>query len=148
MPFALVPFMLLVIPVVEIAAFIAIGGQIGIAATLLMIVVTAVIGTFLLRIQGLGLVREIQTKMEKGELPGRALGDGAMIVVAGILLLTPGFVTDGLGFLLFVPGILSGLVISGPVLMVTKRRRCLEALRMFWPKLQWYRWTRSSRSVQ
>ena len=103
MPFALVPFMLLVIPVVEIAAFIAIGGQIGIAATLLMIVVTAVIGTFLLRIQGLGLVREIQTKMEKGELPGRALGDGAMIVVAGILLLTPGFVTDAIGFLCLIP---------------------------------------------
>ncbi len=107
MPFALVPFLLLVVPIVEIATFIAIGGQIGIAMTLLMILVTAIIGTILLRIQGLGLVREIQSKVAEGQVPGRALGDGAMIMVAGILLLTPGFVTDGLGFLLFVPGVRS-----------------------------------------
>ena len=103
MPFAFVPFLLLVVPIVEIATFIAIGGQIGIALTLLMILVTAIIGTFLLRIQGLSLIQEIQTKVANGEVPGRALGDAAMILVAGILLLTPGFVTDGLGFLLFVP---------------------------------------------
>ena len=111
MPFALIPFMLLVVPIVAIATFIAIGGQIGIAATLIMILVTAVIGTFLLRFQGLSLLREIQTKMNSGEVPGRALGDGAMIVVAGILLLTPGFVTDAIGFLLFVPGV-RGLIFN------------------------------------
>ncbi|NKB51590.1 MAG: membrane protein FxsA [Rhizobiaceae bacterium] len=105
MPFALVPFLLLVVPIVEIATFIAIGGQIGIALTLLMILVTAVIGTILLRIQGLSLIQEIQSKVASGQVPGRALGDGAMIMVAGILLLTPGFVTDGIGFLLFVPAI-------------------------------------------
>ncbi len=105
MPFAFVPFLLLVVPIVEIATFIAIGGQIGIALTLLMILVTAVIGSILLRIQGLSLIQEIQSKVASGEVPGRALGDGAMIMVAGILLLTPGFVTDGIGFLLFVPAI-------------------------------------------
>lgn len=109
MPFALVPFLLLVIPIVEIATFIAIGGQIGIGLTLLMILVTAVIGTILLRVQGLGLIREIQTKFADGQVPGRALGDGAMIVVAGLLLLTPGFVTDGIGFLLFVPPVRSAI---------------------------------------
>ena len=109
MPFALVPFLLLVVPIVEIATFIAIGGQIGIAPTLLMILVTAIIGTILLRIQGLSLIQEIQSKVAAGEVPGRALGDGAMIMVAGILLLTPGFVTDGLGFLLFVPGVRSAI---------------------------------------
>lgn len=109
MPFALVPFLLLVVPIVEIATFIAIGGQIGIALTLLMILVTAVIGTILLRIQGLSLIQKIQSKVAAGEVPGRALGDGAMIMVAGILLLTPGFVTDGIGFLLFVPGVRSAI---------------------------------------
>ena len=109
MPFALVPFMLLVIPIVEIATFIAIGGQIGIGLTLLMILVTAIIGTILLRVQGLGLIREIQTKFADGQVPGRALGDGAMIVVAGLLLLTPGFVTDAIGFLLFVPPVRSAI---------------------------------------
>ena len=103
MPFALVPFLLLVIPIVEIATFIAIGGQIGIGLTLLMIMVTAIIGSILLRVQGLGLIRKIQTKFANGQVPGRALGDGAIIVVAGLLLLTPGFVTDAIGFLLFVP---------------------------------------------
>lgn len=103
MPFALVPFLLLIVPIIEIGAFIVIGGQIGIALTLLMILVTAIIGTFLLRIQGLGLLNEIQQQTEAGQIPGRALGHGVLILVAGILLLTPGFVTDGLGFLLFVP---------------------------------------------
>lgn len=109
MPFALVPFLLLVIPIVEIATFIAIGGQIGIGLTLLMILVTAIIGSILLRVQGLGLIREIQTKFADGQVPGRALGNGAMIVVAGLLLLTPGFVTDAIGFLLFVPPVRSAI---------------------------------------
>ncbi|MEE9313898.1 MAG: FxsA family protein [Rhizobiaceae bacterium] len=103
MPFALLPFMLLIVPVVEIGAFIAIGGQIGIGKTLLMILVTAVIGTFLLRTQGLSALNKVQTEINAGRVPGRALGDGAMILVAGIFLLTPGFVTDSIGFLLFVP---------------------------------------------
>ena len=109
MPFALVPFLLLVIRIVEIATFIAIGGQIGIGLTLLMILVTAIIGSILLLVQGLGLIREIQTKFADGQVPGRALGNGAMIVVAGLLLLTPGFVTDAIGFLLFVPPVRSAI---------------------------------------
>lgn len=109
MPFALVPFLLLVIPVIEIAAFIAIGQQIGIMATLLMILVTAIIGTILLRIQGLGLLARIRGQMEAGKIPGRELGEGAMLLVAGILLLTPGFVTDGIGFSLFLPPVRSAI---------------------------------------
>jgi len=107
MPFALIPFLLLIVPIVEIAAFIAIGGEIGIFATLLMIFVTALIGSVLLRIQGLSMINQIQSEVASGRVPGRALGDGAMILVAGILLLTPGFVTDSIGFLLFVPPVRS-----------------------------------------
>ena len=103
MPFALVPFVLLVIPIAEIAAFIAIGGAIGIGWTLLLIVVTAVIGTLLLRHQGFGLIERMRGETAAGRLPGRELMHGAMLLVAGVLLLTPGFVTDALGFLLFVP---------------------------------------------
>jgi len=103
MPFALIPFMLLIVPIVEITAFILIGGQIGIVATLAMILVTAIIGTFLLRQQGFQILSTIRSETAAGRIPGRTLGDGAMILVAGILLLTPGFVTDSLGFLLFVP---------------------------------------------
>ena len=103
MPLAIVPLLLLIVPIVEIGAFIAIGGQIGIFPTLAGILVTAIIGTYLLRRQGLGLLAEAQAESEAGRIPARAMGDGVMLLVAGILLLTPGFVTDAIGFLLFVP---------------------------------------------
>jgi len=96
-------FLLLAVPLVEIAAFIVIGGQIGVATTLILILVTAIIGTMLLRRQGLAIVEQIRQELEANRIPARQLADGAMIAVAGILLLTPGFVTDGIGFLLFVP---------------------------------------------
>ena len=103
MPFGLIPFILLFIPILEIATFILIGGQIGVIPTLLMILVTAIIGSILLRIQGFTIVSRIKEQSASGQIPGRELGNGAMILVAGVLLLTPGFVTDTLGFLLFLP---------------------------------------------
>ncbi|MEL6503222.1 MAG: FxsA family protein [Pseudomonadota bacterium] len=109
MRLAFIPFLLLIIPIMEIAAFIFIGGQIGIGWTLLMILVTAIGGTFLLRRQGMGLVNRVQTEMGEGRVPGQALGEGLMIIVAGVLLLTPGFITDALGFSLFVPQVRQGL---------------------------------------
>lgn len=105
MRFSLIPFVLLVVPLMEIAAFVLIGGQIGVWATLAMVVVTAIIGSFLLRWQGVSLLRRIQSEMAAQRLPAKDLVRGAMLVVAGILLLTPGFVTDAIGFLLFVPPI-------------------------------------------
>ncbi len=108
-PFAILPFLLLVVPAVEIAAFILIGGQIGVGWTLLMILVTAIIGTILLRREGFKVLANIQNETRSGHIPGRALGDGAMILVAGVLLLTPGFVTDALGFSLFVPFVRDGI---------------------------------------
>jgi len=102
-------FLLLAVPLVEIAAFIVIGGQIGVATTLILTLVTAIIGTMLLRRQGLAIVRQIRQELEANRIPARQLADGAMIAVAGILLITPGFVTDGLGFALFVPA-LRGLI--------------------------------------
>ena len=109
MPFGLIPFLLLIVPIVEIAAFILIGGQIGLIPTLLMILVTAIIGTFFLRQQGFQILNTIKTETAAGRIPGRTLGDGAMVLVAGILLLTPGFVTDTIGFLLFVPFVRSAI---------------------------------------
>ena len=95
--------LLLAVPLVEIAAFIVIGGQVGVATTLILILVTAIIGTMLLRRQGLAIVLQIRQELEANRIPARQLADGAMIAVAGILLLTPGFVTDSIGFALFVP---------------------------------------------
>lgn len=91
------------IPVAEIAAFIAIGGAIGIGFTLLGILATALIGSVTVRQQGLVLIGEIRSEMDANRLPSRQLAHGAMVLAAGLLLLTPGFVTDSLGFLLLFP---------------------------------------------
>ncbi|MCC0022033.1 MAG: membrane protein FxsA [Nitratireductor sp.] len=103
MPFSIIPFLLLVVPILEIATFIVVGGQIGVVATLGMILFTAVLGSILLRIQGFQVLNQLRAATDAGRVPGRELGHGVMILLAGVLLLTPGFVTDTAGFLLFVP---------------------------------------------
>ena len=103
MPFSLIPFLLLVIPAAEIAVFILVGGQIGVLWTFAAILATAILGSILLRVQGFQIVNRLREETNAGRVPGRELGHGAMILVAGVLLLTPGFVTDALGFLLLVP---------------------------------------------
>jgi UPF0716 protein FxsA len=105
MPFSLVPFLLLVIPVLEIVVFILVGREIGVLPTLGLILLTAFLGTILLRYQGFAVIGRIRSEIDRKRIPGRALGDGAMILVAGVLLLTPGFVTDSIGFALFVPAV-------------------------------------------
>lgn len=97
-------FLLLVtVPIIEIALFIEIGGWIGTWPTIGIVILTAVIGSAMLRQQGLGVLRSVQERLAGGESPGRLLAEGAMILFAGALLLTPGFFTDAVGFLLLLP---------------------------------------------
>ncbi len=103
MPFSLIPFLLLAIPVAEIAVFIVVGGQIGVLWTFATILLTAIIGSILLRVQGFQILNKLREETNAGRIPGKELGHGIMILMAGILLLTPGFVTDTIGFLLFIP---------------------------------------------
>jgi len=91
------------IPIAEIALFIFVGERIGLLATLVLIVFTAVIGSALVARQGAGAIAQVQTAFFEARFPGKELAHGAMIVVAGAFLVTPGFLTDGLGFLLLVP---------------------------------------------
>ena len=99
----------LAVPLIEIALFILIGGEIGVFATLAMVVVTAIAGSALLRWQGMQTLNRIRTELENNRLPARPIADGAMIAVAGLLLLTPGFFTDFCGFMLFLPGVRSAI---------------------------------------
>ena len=99
----------LVVALIEIAMFIVIGGEIGVIATLAMVLVTAIAGSLLLRQQGIATLNRIRSELEQNRLPARPIADGAMIAVAGLLLLTPGFFTDFCGFLLFVPGVRSAI---------------------------------------
>lgn len=103
MPLALIPLLLLAVPIVEIATFILVGNWIGVLPTLGLVVFSAAVGALLLRRQGLSTLRRIQAETAAGRVPGRDLVDGVLIVVAGMLLLTPGLVTDVFGYLLFVP---------------------------------------------
>ena len=103
MRLGIIPFLLLFIPILEIAVFIMVGGQIGVISTLGMILVTAILGSILLRIQGFATLARIQEQSRNGAIPGKELVSGVMIMIAGVLLLTPGFVTDSIGFLLFFP---------------------------------------------
>jgi UPF0716 protein FxsA len=91
------------VPIVEIAVFIEVGGQIGLWPTIGIVILTAVIGTAMLRQQGLSVLFRIQENLEANRIPVQELFDGVCLVIAGALLLTPGFVTDSVGFLLFVP---------------------------------------------
>lgn len=94
---------LIVVPIVEIAVFINVGGIIGLWPTLAVVILTAVAGTYLLRQQGLATLMRAQRKLSSEELPLAELFDGACILFAGALLLTPGFVTDAVGLLLMAP---------------------------------------------
>jgi UPF0716 protein FxsA len=97
-------FLLLVaVPIVEIALFIQVGGWLGLWPTIAIVILTAAIGTVLLRAQGLAALGELQRRLAAGEDPSATLAHGAMILVAGVLLLTPGFFTDAVGFALLMP---------------------------------------------
>lgn len=91
------------IPIVEIAVFIEVGGWLGLWPTIGIVILTAVIGTSLLRQQGISILFRIQENLQANKLPVRELFDGVCLVIAGAFLLTPGFVTDSLGFALFIP---------------------------------------------
>ncbi|EIE52616.1 FxsA family protein [Salipiger aestuarii] len=95
----------LMVPLIEIGLFIQIGGLIGLWPTLAIVVITAVIGTSLVRSQGLRALGELQGSFSRLEDPTTPLAHGAMILLAGALLLTPGFFTDACGFALLVPGV-------------------------------------------
>ena len=92
-----------VIPIVEIAVFIQAGELIGLWPTIAIVILTAILGTSLMRIQGLQTLARAQQELDRGEMPIGPLFDGVCILIAGMLLLTPGFVTDSIGFLLLIP---------------------------------------------
>lgn len=92
-----------ILPIVEITVLINIGEQIGGWNTVAIVIITAMTGAYLVRQQGLSTLVHAQQKMQTGNIPGQELAEGLLLVIAGVLLVTPGFITDGLGFLLCLP---------------------------------------------
>ena len=96
-------FLFVAIPLIEIALFIQVGGWLGTLPTIASIIITAAIGTLLVRQQGLSTLKDLQRGPQTQERVTSGLIGGAVILVAGLLLLTPGFFTDAVGFLCLIP---------------------------------------------
>ena len=98
-------FLFIVVPIVELIVLIQLGGLIGLWPTIGLIVATGAAGASLARWQGLSVLRQIQLDMTSGKLPGGALVDGVIILMAAALMVTPGLLTDIFGFLCLVPSV-------------------------------------------
>ena len=101
--FPLIAILFLVVPIVEIYLLIQVGQVIGAGWTIFLVVLTAVIGVALLKAQGLSTLQRAQNKLQANELPAQEILEGMGLLVAGALLLTPGFFTDAVGFFLLFP---------------------------------------------
>jgi UPF0716 protein FxsA len=91
------------IPVVELYILIEVGKKIGSLATIGIIILTGILGTYLIKSQGFMILRKIQNDLNEGIMPGDSLIQGAIILLGGVLLLTPGFITDITGFIFLMP---------------------------------------------
>lgn len=100
------------IPLIEIALFVQVGGLLGLWPTLLIVVLTAIAGAALVRSQGIVALGNIQRSLDRFDNPTAPLAHGAMILVSGMLLLTPGFFTDAVGFALLVPGLRGRVIVA------------------------------------
>ncbi|MBZ0158318.1 MAG: FxsA family protein [Alphaproteobacteria bacterium] len=94
---------LAVVPFIELYLLIKIGSGIGALNTILLVLLTAVIGAFMVKAEGVRVIHRIRSDIREGRVPAEELIDGAMILVAGAFLLTPGFLTDLIGFLMVIP---------------------------------------------
>ena len=97
------PILFIVVPLVELYLIIKVGSMIGALWTVLLVLLTAVIGVSLLRIQGFSTLNRARQNMEMGVMPAMEMMEGLALAVGGALLITPGFITDTLGFLCLIP---------------------------------------------
>lgn len=109
-PFSILLTIFIVVPLVEIYLLIKVGGVIGAPWTIFLVVFTAMLGAFLVRSQGFSTLRRIQASLAAGELPATELLAGVFLLIAGALLLTPGFFTDAVGFACLTPPLRRGLI--------------------------------------
>lgn len=106
MPVFLLFFIALIsIPLTELYLLISIGSEIGAPATIALVILTAVLGAWLLRRQGLSTLARAQAALNAGQLPAGEIVEGLILLVTGVMLLTPGFITDALGFACLVPAV-------------------------------------------
>jgi UPF0716 protein FxsA len=112
----------LVVPIVELAVIIQVGQAIGVLETIVLLIAVSVLGGWLVKREGTGVVRRISAAVNAGRVPGRELADGALIILAGALLITPGFVSDILGIALLLPPVRA---VVRPILLTALAKRAI-----------------------
>ncbi|WP_419946639.1 FxsA family protein [Candidatus Poriferisodalis sp.] len=100
---AVLILLLVSVPLLELYVIAQVAGGLGVGQTILLLLVVSVVGAWMVRRSGVGVLNQIRTRLERGELPGNELADGVLILLAGALMLTPGFLTDAVGLLLLFP---------------------------------------------
>lgn len=101
--FPLLVLLFLVLPILELYVIIQVAGGIGGLETVGLLIVISIVGAWLVRREGLGVLRKVQLQLHQGQMPTKELVDGGLIMFAGALMLTPGFITDAVGVLLLIP---------------------------------------------
>ena len=122
-----------IIPVIELTLLIKVGQSIGAAYTISIVILTGVAGAYLAKLQGLITLRRIEEEVNQGRMPADRLFDGVVILCSGLLLLTPGFITDLIGFMGLIPitrglfkrwlrGRIDDIISQGRVITITSFR--------------------------
>ena len=101
--FRILLLFIIIVPALEIALLLLSGRTLGLIPTVLLIIGTGILGAWLARKEGAETIQKVNRQMQTGQIPGEAILDGLCILVGGVVLLTPGFITDAVGFLLLVP---------------------------------------------
>jgi UPF0716 protein FxsA len=110
----------LVAPLVELAVIIQVAGAIGAANTIGLLIAVSLVGAWLAKREGTGVLRRIQASLDRGELPSAHVADGGLILLAGALMIAPGFVSDALAILLLLPP--TRAIVRGPLMRYAARR--------------------------
>ena len=102
--------LLVILPIIELWIILKVGSVVGTWAAIFLILLTAALGAAMLRKQGFSTLLRARQKMQAGQMPAREMAEGLMLALSGALMLTPGFVTDAIGFFLLVPQVRSRLI--------------------------------------
>jgi UPF0716 protein FxsA len=100
---ALLAVLFIILPIIELAVIIQVGQSIGVVNTIAALLIVSFVGAWLVKREGMGVWKRFHQQVQTGVVPGREIADGVLIMVAGALLISPGFVTDICGILLLLP---------------------------------------------
>lgn len=103
MPFFLLVFLFIAVPIAEISVLIRVGSSIGVLNTIVFVIFTAVLGAYLVRQQGFATLSKLQEETNAGRVPAMQIAEGVALLFAGAVLMTPGFITDAVGFAILIP---------------------------------------------